>query len=47
VVVVKARNRTMRAVRIGRVALDGVEILSGLKPGDKIVWTEHPSELGS
>jgi multidrug resistance efflux pump len=26
-------------VRIGRVAPDGVEILSGLKPGDVVVWS--------
>ena len=27
------------AVRLGRVAPDGVEVLSGLKPGDAVVWT--------
>lgn len=30
------------AVRIGQVAPDGVEILSGLKPGDVVVWTPPP-----
>jgi multidrug resistance efflux pump len=28
-----------RSVRLGRIAPDGVEILSGLKPGDVVVWT--------
>lgn len=27
------------AVRLGRVAPDGVEILSGLKAGDEVIWT--------
>jgi multidrug efflux pump subunit AcrA (membrane-fusion protein) len=27
------------AVKIGQTAADGVEILSGLKPGDVVVWT--------
>jgi HlyD family secretion protein len=27
------------AVRLGQVAPDGVEVLSGLKPGDVVVWT--------
>jgi HlyD family secretion protein len=27
------------AVRIGQVAPTGVEILSGLKPGDVVVWS--------
>lgn len=33
-------GKTRRAaVRLGQVAPDGVEILSGLKPGDVVVWT--------
>jgi HlyD family secretion protein len=31
------------AVRIGRIAPDGVEVLSGLKPGDVVVWSGSAS----
>lgn len=30
------------SVRLGQVAPDGVEILSGLKPGETVVWTPPP-----
>jgi len=35
-------GREQRAVVVGHTAPDGVEILSGLKAGDRIVWTETP-----
>ncbi|QUD89782.1 efflux RND transporter periplasmic adaptor subunit [Phenylobacterium montanum] len=34
-------------VRLGHVAPDGVEIVSGLKPGDVIVWHERPANAGA
>ncbi len=40
-------GRTRRVpIRIGQVAPDGVEVLSGLKPGDVVVWTASASADG-
>ncbi len=35
------------AVRIGQVAPAGVEVLSGLRPGDVVVWSAHASDSDS
>jgi len=41
-VMVKDAGGTRRVpVRIGEVAADGVEVLSGLKPGDVVVWSAN------
>lgn len=37
-----ASGRQSRTVKIGRVTATGVEILSGLRPGETIVWREAP-----
>jgi multidrug efflux pump subunit AcrA (membrane-fusion protein) len=39
----KTGATSTRAIRLGVVAADGVEVLSGLKPGEVVVWTPPPA----
>jgi len=39
----KTGATNVRPVRLGQVAPDGVEVLSGLKPGEVVVWTPPPA----